>query len=126
MSSLQGTLTLIFRSFESLWPFPCVILSRSVQCLCVIDVKYLHFACTLYRVYWSTYFLLEHLYFSMLSCMSSHNLQVFLFFFSLLEKEMDRLREELRLEKEKVIPLLHFLAKICLIVLQLLAQKHDS
>ncbi len=36
---------------------------------------------------------------------------------------MDRLREELRLEKEKVIHLLHFLAKICLIVLQLLEQK---
>jgi hypothetical protein len=39
---------------------------------------------------------------------------------------MDRLREELRLEKEKVIHFLFFFAKICLIVLQLLAQKHDS
>jgi hypothetical protein len=59
----------------------------------------------------------------MFICQRSHNLLVLLSLFSLLEKEMDRLREELRLEKEKVIYLLYFLAEICLIVLQLLAQK---
>jgi hypothetical protein len=53
-------------------------------------------------------------------CKSSHILLV-LYIFSLLEKEMDRLREELRLEKEKVIHFLFF-AKNLSIVLQLLAK----